>query len=133
MKSDIEIKDDIYNFIKGSVLSVAVNGKLCKTGVRPKGSDKEDIVLSILANENGQIQEAVVNVNIYVKDDITDDDQNQEATIRLRVLCGIAEQVLSVGRGDDFRFKLASQRVLAVDEAKLHVINNKLIYKQVNE
>lgn len=30
MKSDIEIKDDIYKHIKGSLLEKVVNGKLCK-------------------------------------------------------------------------------------------------------
>ena len=45
MKSDILIKDDLYRFIKSSPLASAVTGKICKTGVRPKGSDLEDIVI----------------------------------------------------------------------------------------
>ena len=45
MKSDIEIKDDIYKFIKGSALEKAVTGKLRKTR-RPKDSNLEDIVIS---------------------------------------------------------------------------------------
>ena len=133
MKSDILIKDDVYAFIKKSPLAAAVTGKVRKQGVRPKGSDLEDVVISVVANENGQIQEAVVNVNIYVKDDIKSDGQNQEATIRLRELCKIASDTLEVGRGEDFRFTLESQRVLAVDEVNVHVINNRLNYKQVNE
>ena len=133
MKSDILIKDDIYKFIKNSTLDTAVTGKLCKTGVRPKGSDKEDVVISVIANQNGQIQEAVVNVNIYVNDDVKSDGQNQEATIRLRELCSIASELLETGSGDDFRFTLESQRVIGVDDAKVHVINNRLNYKQVNE
>ena len=31
MKSDIDIKDDIYKHIKGSALEKAVTGKLCKS------------------------------------------------------------------------------------------------------
>lgn len=133
MKSDIDIKDDLYTFIKNSRIASSVTGKICKTGVRPKGSDKEDVVISVIANMNGQMQESLVNVNIYVADDIKKDGQNQEATIRLRELCSIAAETLDVGRGEDFRFYLESQRVLAVDEAKLHVINNRLNYKHVNE
>lgn len=45
MKSDIEIKDDIYQIIKGSALEKAVTGKLKKTR-RPANSNKEDIVIS---------------------------------------------------------------------------------------
>lgn len=133
MKSDIRIKDDIYKFIKGTALSSAVTGKICKTGVRPKGSDKEDIVISVIANMNGQVQEAVVNVNIYVADDIKSDGQNQEATIRLRELGTIASEVLEVGGGEDFRFTLKSQRVLASEETREHVINNRINYQQNNE
>ena len=133
MKSDILIKDDVYQIVKSSPLASAVTGKICKTGVRPKGSDKEDVVISVIANLNGQIQEAVVNVNIYVNDDIKGNGQNQEATIRLRALCAIASNALEIGRGEYFRFTLESQRVLAVDDAKVHVINNRLNYKQLNE
>lgn len=57
MKSDIEIKDDIYQIIKGSALEKAVTGKLKKTR-RPANSNKEDIVISILENGSGQVQEA---------------------------------------------------------------------------
>lgn len=131
MKTDIDIKDDIYMFIKGSRLNYEVNGKLSKTK-RPVGSSNEDIVISILANQNGEIQKAFVNVNIYVKDVIRN-NQNEEDTIRLRELCGLAEKTLKIGRGDDFRFILESQRVLEVDGKKEHLINNKLLYMQCNQ
>lgn len=133
MKSDILIKDDIYNHIKRSVLATAVTGKLCKQGVRPKESKLEDVVISLIANQNGQLQEAVVNVNIYVEDIKKSDGQHIENTIRLRELCNVAADVLEVGRGDDYRFTLESQRVLEVSSAELHVINNRLNYKQLNE
>lgn len=133
MKSDILIKDDVYAFIKKRPLAAAVTGKVCKQGVRPKGSDLEDVVISVVANMNGQIQEAVVNVNIYVKDDIKSDGQNQEATIRLRQLCEIASDTIEAGSGEDFRFTLESQHVIEVPGTKEHVINNRLNYKQVNE
>ncbi len=131
MKSDIDVKDDIYRHIKGSALEKAVTGKLRKTK-RPNGSDKEDIVISILANQNGQIQECFVNVNIYVRD-IFRDKQAEEDMIRLRELCNMSEELLKVGFGDSYRFKLDSQRVLEVNGNDEHVINNKLLYRQCNE
>ena len=131
MKSDIDIKDDIYMFIKGSPLENAVNGKLSKT-IRPAGSSNEDIVISMLSNQNAQIQEAFVNVNIYVRD-LVRDSQTEEDTIRLRELCNLAKSLLEVGRGNDFRFILDSQRVLEVEGKSEHFINNKLLYRQCNE
>lgn len=68
MKSDIEIQKFVYHKIKGTSLEQNVSGKLSDRG-RPNKSDKEDIVISVLANEGcGQIQRAYVNVNIYVSD-----------------------------------------------------------------
>lgn len=131
MKSDIEIKDDIYMYIKGSTLDYEATGKLCKTK-RPSDSDYEDIVISVLANQNAQIQEALVNVNIYVKDVIRN-NQAEENTIRLRKLCELAEGLLKVGRGNDYRFILDSQRVLEVEGKNEHFINNKLLYRQCND
>jgi hypothetical protein len=131
MKSDIEIKDDIYQIIKGSALEKAVTGKLKKTR-RPANSNKEDIVISILENGSGQVQEAFVNVNIYVSDDVRD-GQAEENSSRLRQLCKLATELLEVQRGEDYRFTLDKQRVMEVNGKSEHFINNKLLYKQVNE
>lgn len=131
MKSDIEIKDDIYEFIKGSALEKAISGKLKKTR-RPANSNLEDIVISILDNEAGQMQEAFVNVNIYVPDNMRD-GQAEEKSTRLRELCRIAYNLLTVGRGESYRFTLDKQRVFEVNGKNEHFINNKLLYKQVNE
>lgn len=131
IKSDIEIKDDIYRFIKGSKLEKVVNGKLSKTK-RPSESDKEDIVISVLENGTGQMQEAFVNVNIYVSDS-NRNNQSEEATIRLRELCRLSYELLEVGRGEGYRFTLDKQRVLEVNGKNEHFINNKLLYKCNNE
>ena len=133
MKSDIEIKDDIYKVIKGSALENTVTGKLKKTK-RPVNSDKEDIVISILDNGSGQIQEAFVNVNIYVPDDMRD-GQAEEQSIRLRELCKMSYELLFNCRGNGFRVDSSGskQRVLEVNGKDEHFINNKLLYKQSNE
>lgn len=133
MKSDIEIKDDIYKIIQGSSLKKAVTGKLSKTQ-RPASSDKEDIVISVLDNGSGQKQEAFVNVNIYVPDYIRD-GQAEEYTIRLRELCRLSYELLFKCRGDGFRVDSSGskQRVLEVNGKDEHFINNKLLIQISNE
>lgn len=133
MKSDIEIKDAIYKTIKGSALEKAVTGKLSKTR-RPANSDKEDIVISILDNGSGQKQEAFVNVNIYVADNIRG-TQAEENTIRLRKLCKMSYELLFNCRGVGFRVDSAGskQRVLEVNGKDEHFINNKLLIQISNE
>lgn len=138
MKTDIDIKDDIWRVIKKSPLFNEVTGELKKTSVRPKESRKEDIVISILANNTKQKQTAYVNVNIYVADDYVD-GQNEENSERLRRLCKMAFSVFENVRGVDFRLSLTDsnfdcgQRVIESEGTSEHVINNKILYQIINE
>ena len=133
MKNDEAIKTDIFRHIRGSELASAVTGKVSKRK-RPHNSNKEDILISVLANENGQIQTATVNVNIYVADIIVD-NQPEEDTERLGVLCEKAEKLFSVfwGADNSYRASLLSQRVMEANGTSEHIINNKIEYKSLNE
>lgn len=138
MKTDIDIKDDIWRVIKKSPLFKEVTGELKKTSVRPKESRKEDIVISVLANNIRQKQLAYVNVNIYVADNYVD-GQNEENSERLRKLCNMAFSVFENVRGVDFRLSLTDpnfdcgQRVIESEGTSEHVINNKILYQIINE
>lgn len=138
MKTDIDIKDDIWRVIKKSPLFKEVTGELKKTSVRPKESRKEDIVISVLANNIRQKQMAYVNVNIYVADNYVD-GQNEENSERLRRLCNMAFSVFENVRGVDFRLSLTDpnfdcgQRVIESEGTSEHVINNKILYQTINE
>lgn len=138
MKTDIDIKVDIWRVIKKSPLFKEVTGELKKTSVRPKESRKEDIVISVLANNIRQKQLAYVNVNIYVADNYVD-GQNEENSERLRRLCNMAFSVFENVRGVDFRLSLTDpnfdcgQRVIESEGTSEHVINNKILYQTINE
>ncbi len=131
MKSDIDIKDELYLALKGSPLANAVSGQLLKTR-RPKNSTKEDIIISVLANEGNQKQEAVVNVNIYVEDNIID-GQAEEDTIRLRELCNVAEETLKTIRIRPVLLRVNPPRVFEAEGTNWHIINNRISYKIINE
>lgn len=131
MKSDIDIKDDVYKIINHSPLEQAVTGVLKKTK-RPHNSKNEDIVISVLSNNTAQQQEAFVNVNIYVKDDDVD-GQDEECSPRLRQLCQLAFDLFLNARGHDFRLSLDTQQVMEVEGTGEHLINNKLLYQIINE
>ncbi len=131
MKSDIDIKDDVYKIINHSPLEQAVTGVLKKTK-RPHNSKNEDIVISVLSNNTAQQQEAFVNVNIYVKDDDVD-GQDEECSPRLRQLCQLAFDLFLNVRGHDFRLSLDTQQVMEVEGTGEHLINNKLLYQIINE
>ena len=132
MKSDIDIKTDVFKHIIGSELAKTVTGVVRKNGKRPHNSKKEDIIISVLANLNGQIQTATVNVNIYTA---AEDDKgvSVEDDQRLKELCDLAWRLFDVFRGGGYRARLLEQRVFEVEGANEYVINNKIEYKQLNE
>ena len=141
MKSDIEIQKFVRSKLIDMELAKSVTGKVCDRE-RPANSDKEDIMISVLANEGaGQIQTAFVNVNVYVSDifnSISDDWERD--TIRCDYLCGLAKELYSMQGGDFIVIAERSTppRVLPVkvefeDGHTEHYINCKLFVKISNE
>lgn len=129
MKTDIDIKDELYRFIKNSALHSTLSGGLYKTS-RPNDSALEDIVISVIANKNQEIQEAIVYVNIYIQD-VFADNMYIENTIRLREICRMSADLFEVGSVGEARFTLDEQRVLKAKTDEC-VISNRLLYKQFN-
>lgn len=133
MKTDEAIKTDIFKAIKGSALASAITGKVSKRK-RPHNSKNEDILISVLANSNRQVQVATVNVNIYVAD-ITVDNQPEEDTVRIEELSQLAFSLFNVfwGPQNEYRCSLIEQRVYESEGSNEHIINNRIEYKHLNE
>lgn len=131
MKTEYAIKTDIYNYLMKSELVNEVTGLLKKTS-RPKNSNKEDIIISVLSNVNGQNQEAVVNVNIYVEDNIID-GQAEEDSARIGKLSELASSILESFTVGGAVVYLEQQKVYEAEGIDWHVINNRLNYKINNE
>ena len=135
MKTDIDIKDDVYMLVSKSALAGKITGVVSKT-LRPANSRKEDVVISILANNNGRPQSAFVNVNVYVPDSAVKyevDDQTvtqyEEDSARLREICNLCKELFETYVGDTYRITLDSQRVLSSSDDGAHIVNNKLLYQ----
>nr|DAI59835.1 MAG TPA: hypothetical protein [Caudoviricetes sp.] len=129
------LKDDVYKIVTASKLKTAVTGKICKRKrtFYPTGfQTKEDICISVLANQTKQLQNAFVNVNIYVQDEITE-GQKEEKSQRLRELCQLSFSIFESVRGSDFRLSLDEQRVIPCEETEEHIISNKLLYQTIND
>lgn len=135
MKTDIDIKDDVYMLVSESALAGKVTGAISKT-LRPANSRKEDVVISILANTNERPQSAYVNVNVYVPDSAVKYDvdgqtitQYEEDSARLREICNLCNELFETYVGDTYRITLDSQRVLSSSDDGAHIVNNKLLYQ----
>jgi len=65
-KTGQQIEDDIFGFVRSGSLPALVSGTVYKFGTRPRDSQKEDIIVKFVAGLDGQIQDGVVVINIYV-------------------------------------------------------------------
>jgi len=59
---------DVYQYIKGSALADMVSGGVYYSETRPRDSRAEDIVIGYLAGVPADLQQIVVNINIFVPD-----------------------------------------------------------------
>lgn len=132
MKSDYDIKTDIYKILLKSKLMEEVTGVLRKTK-RPLNSDNEDVVISVLSNRTAQQQEAYVNVNVYVKDKDVQ-GQYEEDGARIGLLSQLSFSALSVNT-QAYRLSISEDNGQQVIESEggWHIINNKVLYQIINE
>lgn len=124
MVTDIDIKDAVYALISSSELPSLISGHVYKDS-RPLNSDKEDISISVLAGDAAQAQSFVLNVNLFVPD-VNRGNDHIEDSPRLRTLCSKCAEVLHNKVVGGFWYRLDWQRVMAVNEADFHFINNRL-------
>lgn len=139
MISDIDILDEFYMLMKEMPLLSEVTGRLSNKG-RPTGSAKEDVVISILANEGaGGIQKAFVNIRVYVSDVYNAQTKDWEMDkARCRTLSALCKPIFDL-KGDNWiiRRDQSSQRVLPTDAPfqdghTEHFIYNKLYVELAN-
>lgn len=127
MKSNIEIKDFFYALLHDSALkqAVATNGGELYRDQRPTNSGKEDIVIAVLDGLSGQIQTAVIEVNVYVPD-VSRGDDKIEDTLRLRTLARMAIEQLENFNDGEYCFNIEKQTCFKVDGVDEHCINTQI-------
>ena len=65
-KTEKRIERDFFEFVSNSELAKNISGMVYRKGMRPVGSDKEDIVVKFLSGI--EIQSGIIVLNIYVPD-----------------------------------------------------------------
>lgn len=67
-KTEKQIERDFYSLIKQSSLGAVIRGDVYRSEMRPKDAESEDIIVKFLSGLDGQIQQGVVILNVYVPD-----------------------------------------------------------------
>ena len=135
IKTDIDVKDELYAWIKTSSLITGenkVSGTVYKDQ-RPLNSDKEDIIISVLSRTaDSQIQDFIVNVNVYVKDSQRA-KETVEDTPRIRTLSRLSANLFEYRNTGNMKIALSAQEVFKANDIPWHVINNRLNISYNNE
>lgn len=67
-RTGLQVLGDVYQWLKGSALAEMVSGEVYYAETRPRDSKTEDIVIGYLAGVPADLQQIVVNINIFVPD-----------------------------------------------------------------
>lgn len=66
IKTETQIEKDFYRLLKDSPIASAIGGMVYRDGTRPRNSKAEDAVVAFVAGLDGQIQDGVVVINVFV-------------------------------------------------------------------
>lgn len=67
-RTGTQVLTDVYGWLRGSALADMVSGGVYYAETRPRDSKLEDIVVGYLAGVPADLQQIVVNINIFVPD-----------------------------------------------------------------
>lgn len=129
--TEIELKDKIYSLLRTKGLHSEISGRIYKD-TRPANSELEDVEISVLSGTARQVQDFVVNVNIFVPD-IPRGDEMIENTQRIRPLCRVFNTKLESNVFEGYQITLDTQHVYKVQDRDIHAISNRLYVNYCNE
>lgn len=66
IKTETQIEKDFYRFVKSSPIASAIGGQVLRDGMRARNARTEDAVVVFNSGFDGQIQDGVVVLNVFV-------------------------------------------------------------------
>lgn len=136
MKTESKIRQEIYDYIKHSVLFQETKGRLFKyEEERPDDGVSEDIVIDSLTDVPiSELQESIVLVRIYVADLFDSKNHLYRANgIRLAELENICLETFKLFRTNDARCSLETIKTFKeIERKKEHCLVCRINYKYCN-
>ena len=130
-KTAKQIIGDIMGLLQGSILNLAINGKMYRSGYRPKGSKQEDLIINFTTGTPRQIQIGIVVLNIYIPD-ILNNENYVENGARCEEVEVIAQQWVSLLNKGSSAYYFELQQTIYTEyekEINQHFVVVKLKYK----
>lgn len=126
MKTTFDIVDVLYSVLKAGSLKSAITGNVYRNGKRPVNSEKEDVTINPLPVTNEQLQQCIVNINVFVPDTkltinkVVIRDKNED---RMMELAALAVADLTDGRSGDYTWDIEQQHEFEDEDSDSHFIN----------
>lgn len=126
------IEKDIYQLIAAK-LRDKINGSVYNSSGRPTDSDKEDAVIIFTTGVDGQIQEGVVAVNIYVPMIETDSGRHVINTKRCRILEYQLQKIMDEAQTTEYELTRRTIIKTFIDEdIKQSFVNAQINFKRLS-
>ncbi len=134
MITTFDIENILYRKLDLSSLKTAITGKIRKKE-RPAGSKLEDIVVNCLPVPNDQLQRTVANVNVFVPNQVINENGVQEMVInhaRLKTLTDSVLVLLNDVMIGDVYYEVQQQQTIEDPESQSHFTNIRLNFYNIN-
>ena len=134
-KSEKNIEKDLFRLIKSSALAGMVSGKVYRKGMRPEGSELEDIIVKFLAGQEGQIQSGVIVLSVYIPN-ITRKGSTRkvENTARVEELENAIIDFVKTCPDTEYLYEFdETMTSLDVEDIDQHAINARIHYQRLTE
>lgn len=127
-KTASQVLNDLYPVVKASALASAVKGSVYMSGTRPLNALAEDIVINFLSGTALQIQDGIVNINVFVPNI---DDVSGSKVCDAKRCCEIETiaggWIESIEDFDGYRLTLDEMiRTMPYEDKKQHFVNIRL-------
>ena len=108
MRTGTQVQNDIIDLLKGSELVNSISGGLYRGEMRPKDSNKEDLLVMFTSGNGALEQEGDVTLNIYVPDIfVGTDGVSYQDSARCEVLeAAVLAEVSTWNQRSDYHFSL---------------------------
>jgi len=138
MITTLDIVDFLYGYLSNSSLPGNLNGGAIYKHQRLIGSIKNDVVINCLPVNNEDLQKAIANVNVYVKNMPVNKgglvDHLQPDHGRLKHLATMVVNLLQDYYNDDgWHIDVQQQNLMSDDELTEHYINIRVEFYNINE
>lgn len=134
MKTGFDFEEILFQNLNTSSLKTAIDGVVCKK--RPIDSKLEDVVIRALTANNLDIQNVIVNVNIYVPNKALSlngkQDDTQPDTKRLKQLVDIALPLLVDKWQGDLNYNVQNVIMIEDEASKSHYMNIRVEFFSIN-